>query len=124
MPLLIAILIICRRNQIALYYEGTFAMQIDTHLFQVLAKKPNLFELQSCKIDGLRTDLLEQIHGVLKQGPGQPTQLLDVVQPLAKQSRVSRNMLGKQTTFHPLLKVLEIQFLMLEIPGNYFSRIF
>jgi len=84
MPLLIAILIICRRNQIALYYEGTFANEIDTHLFQVLAKKPSLFELQSCKIDGLRIDLLEQIHGVLKQGPGQPTQLLDVVQPLCQ----------------------------------------
>lgn len=84
MPLLLAILIICRRNQIALYYEGTFANEIDTHLFQVLAKKPNIFELQSCKIDGLRIDLLEQIHGVLKQGTGQPTQLLDVIQPLCQ----------------------------------------
>lgn len=83
LPILLAVLVICRRNQIALYYEGTFESEIDHNLFQVLAKKPEIFELQSCKIEGLRVDVLEQIYGILKKGSEhQPTDLLEVVKPL------------------------------------------
>ena len=121
MPLLIAILIICRRNQIALYYEGTFANEIDTHLFQVLAKKPTVFELQSCKIDGLRIDLLEQIHGVLRKAQVSLHNFLMSFSHFAKQSQVSQNMLEKQITFHPLLRMLEIQFLMHRIQEILFK---
>ena len=84
-PIILTVLLICRKNQLALYYDGTFESEIDHNLLLVLAKKPEIFELQSCKIEGLRIDLLERIYGILKKGSNhQPKDLLEVVKPLCQ----------------------------------------
>ncbi|MFL2938950.1 MAG: hypothetical protein ACJZ7A_07625, partial [Opitutales bacterium] len=42
-PIILTVLLICRKNQLALYYDGTFESEIDHNLLLVLAKKTRDF---------------------------------------------------------------------------------
>ena len=83
-PILLAIFVIANQNEIALYENGTFLKSVGAEEFLRLIKRPEFFEIQYCKIEGIRTDVFEKLLTLLelKTSESKKAELLDVVRPL------------------------------------------
>lgn len=83
-PLVLTIYLICHQHEIALYENGTFVRKMASEEILRLTKKPESFELQLCKIVGIRITLFEKILSMLKVNAGQNTrsQFLEIVRSL------------------------------------------
>ena len=83
-PILLAIFVIANQNEIALYENGTFLKSIGAEEFLRLMKRPDTFEIQYCKIEGIRTEVFEKLLTLLelKTTESKKVELLDVVMPL------------------------------------------
>jgi len=81
---LLAIFVIANQNEIALYENGTFLKSVGAEEFLRLIKRPEFFEIQYCKIEGIRTDVFEKLLTLLelKTSESKKAELLDVVRPL------------------------------------------
>jgi len=84
LPVLLAIYVVTHRQDIALFEDGTFLRGIEEEEFLRLTKEPEHFEIQYCKIQGVRAEVFDRLIKVLKlkKVPGRNSELLDVVQPL------------------------------------------
>ena len=84
LPILIAIFIKANEHDIAFYENGAFMHQIEGNDFQRIIKAPDTFEMQYCKIAGVRTNVFDRLVHVLglEKRNKQPPNILDVVQPL------------------------------------------
>jgi hypothetical protein len=83
-PLLLAVFAVVHRNDVAFYDRGTFLRQVNADAFRLLMKQPESFEIQYCKIEGIRADLFERLRAILgtsKRG-GADAEVLEIVQPL------------------------------------------
>lgn len=101
-PLLLAVFAVIHEQDVAFYDEGSFMKQVTGDDFQRLIKAPENFEVQYCRIAGVRTVVFEHLFKVFNPGKKPKTiELLDVVRPLCvfaaqlpdyakKTSRVSR----------------------------------
>lgn len=71
-------------QEIAFYEDGTFLKEVKGDEFLRLTKVPASFELQLCRVDGLRAKVFKSLLRVLEIKPGRAQQahLLDVVRPL------------------------------------------
>lgn len=71
-------------HELAYYEDGTFQRHIIGEDFQRIVKAPDRFELQLCRVVGIRSVLFERLLSIL--GLGMPTkrssELLDIVRPL------------------------------------------
>jgi hypothetical protein len=82
--LLLAVFVQVYNSELALYEEGVFLRELSGPVMQRLVKRPEMFELQYCRISGVRNVLFEQLVRALLPDrvlKGQPD-VLDVVRPL------------------------------------------
>lgn len=85
-PVLIAAFAKANEQDIAFYENGTFMRQVEGSDFQRIIKDPDSFELQYCRITGVRSELFDRIMDVLglERRVSNKTEILDVVQPLCQ----------------------------------------
>lgn len=81
-PLILALYIAAKRNETALFEDGTFLPALDGDIIQRLTKEPEAFELQRCVIENSRMEIFEAIAKVFKIERSDDPQVLDVVRPL------------------------------------------
>lgn len=84
LPLLLAAFAIIDEQDVAFYEDGSFMRHISGEDFRRLIKDPSIFEVQYCRVSGVRSDLFAHMLHVLKLPSGRngETKLLDVVRPL------------------------------------------
>lgn len=83
-PILLAIFAVIHQQHVAFYDSGKFMQDMAGLDLVRLSKTPEIFEIQYCKLAGLRSELFERLLEVLGQEPsnkGRPD-ILDVVRPL------------------------------------------
>ena len=102
-PLLLAVFAVIHEQDVAFYDQGSFMKQVIGQDFHRLIKAPENFEVQYCRIAGVRTVVFEQLFKVLNPDKAPKSiDLLDVVRPLCvfaaqlpefakKTARVSRS---------------------------------
>jgi len=83
-PILLAAFKVMYEHEVAFYENGSFLRMVAGEEFQRLIKAPEAFEIQYCKIEGVRTDVYNKIIAALelKALNNKEPELLDVVQAL------------------------------------------
>jgi hypothetical protein len=83
-PILLAVVAIVEEQEIAFYENGTFLRDIGRDAFLRMTKAPERFDMQYCKIEGVRAEVFERLLAVLevKAVEGRTVELLDVVKTL------------------------------------------
>jgi hypothetical protein len=83
-PLLLAVFAIARQSEVAFYKDGSFLREMTGPTMLVLSKTPERFEVQYCRIAGVRPLIFEEILTALSfaKSNNQRVELLDVVKPL------------------------------------------
>jgi len=82
-PLLLAVFAVIHEQDVAFYDQGSFMKQVTGQDFHRLIKAPENFEVQYCRIAGVRTVVFEQLFRVLNPDKAPKSiDLLDVVRPL------------------------------------------
>lgn len=84
-PLLLAIVLSARRQDYAIYEQGTFLHQFGPTDFLRLIKGAAAFEIQHCQIEGVRADVFDRLAETFAGGvKGRQAEILDVVTPLCQ----------------------------------------
>lgn len=84
-PILLAVIAIEGEHEIAFYENGTFLREIGRDAFLRMTKAPDKFEIQLCRIEGVRASLFQQLAGALQlTSSGKNVELLDVVRDLCQ----------------------------------------
>lgn len=83
-PLLLAVFAVAHDNEIAFYKDGTFLREMNGETMLILTKAPERFEIQYCKIAGLRSLLFDKLITALEleRSNDNKVELLDVVKPI------------------------------------------
>ena len=82
-PLLLAIVVQARAHELAVYENGTFRSSFGAQDFLRLIKAPATFELQHCRLEGVRAEVFARLAETFAQPTqAREPQILDVVQPL------------------------------------------
>ena len=83
-PLFLTVFAIAHEKDVAFYKDGTFLRELNGEVMLVLTKAPERFDIQYCKIEGVRAELFQQLLTVLdiKGSAQQEIELLDVVKQL------------------------------------------
>jgi hypothetical protein len=83
-PILLTVFAIAHEKDVAFYKDGTFLREMTGEHMLVLTKHPERFEIQYCKIEGVRAELFEKLLSILELKPAaeRRAELLDVVKPL------------------------------------------
>lgn len=86
LPLMLAVFCVAEAQHIAMYEDGRFLQDIGGAAFHRLSKAPETFELQYCKLSGVRSEVFNQLLTVVdaKTDESRPADLIDVVRPLCK----------------------------------------
>ncbi|MDO9142318.1 MAG: hypothetical protein Q7U38_18525, partial [Methylobacter sp.] len=75
---------LANQRSLALYESGVFCPVVSQELFEILAKRPELFTLEAFDFSGIRADLFNRyLEKLIGKVPEHST-LLDIVKPLAK----------------------------------------
>lgn len=84
-PLLLAILLRTNAHELAVYEHGTFLHRFGPSDFQRLIKGPHYFEVQHCRVSGVRLEVFDALVSTFgKEAQGKTVDLLDVVRPLCQ----------------------------------------
>ncbi len=83
-PLLLTVFAIAHEKEVAFYRDGTFLRELNGETMLVLTKSPERFDIQYCKIKGVRAELFERLLAVLELEltEDREAELLDVVKKL------------------------------------------
>ena len=83
-PILLAAFSIIHEHEVALYEKGAFVPNVSGTEFIRLVKAPADFEIQFCKITGIRSTLFKRLLDILelKTSSKRKSDVLDVVRPL------------------------------------------
>lgn len=84
-PLLLALIAITNEQEVAFYKKGTFLSELHQEAFLQLTKSPQDFEIQYCKIEGVRSDLFKKLTELLELKPATEAaqiELLDITRNL------------------------------------------
>ena len=83
-PLFLTVFAIAYEKDVAFYKDGTFLRELNGEAMLVLTKAPERFDIQYCKIEGVRAELFQRLLTVLDiKGTAQREfELLDVVKQL------------------------------------------
>jgi hypothetical protein len=86
MPLFVAVFFSAHAHELAFYERNNFVADVNGDMFLRLTKVPEIFELQWCRIEGLRAEVLEGLRQVVSLPPAKskPTHLLEIVRPLCR----------------------------------------
>ncbi len=84
-PLLLAITLRAHSHELAAYENGTFLHRFGPSDFLRLMKAPTTFEIQHCRVAGVRLDVFNELAAAFASAvPGRRPDLLDVVRPLCQ----------------------------------------
>lgn len=83
-PLLLTVFAIAHDKDIAFYKDGSFLRELSGGAMLLLTKAPERFDIQYCKIEGVRAQLFQKLLAVLevKSSRDRQAELLDVVKNL------------------------------------------
>jgi len=83
-PLLVTVFAIANDNDIAFYKDGSFLRELGGEAILLLTKAPERFDIQYCKIEGVRSQVFQKLLAVLEVKPSKDreAELLDVVKTL------------------------------------------
>ncbi len=82
-PLLLAVFTAIHERDVAFYENGRFIPEISIQEFQRITKAPETFEVQYCRIGGVRAVVFEKLFRALNPGKERKgIDILDVVRPL------------------------------------------
>jgi hypothetical protein len=83
-PLLLTVFALAHEQDVAFYKDGTFLREMNAESMLVLTKAPEKFEIQYCRVEGVRAEIFEKLLAMLEIKPADrlKIQLLDVVRPL------------------------------------------
>lgn len=83
-PLLLTVFAIAHEKDVAFYKDGSFVRELDGETMLLLTKAPERFDIQYCKIEGVRAEVFERLLAVLevKSVGGRNLELLDLVKTL------------------------------------------
>jgi hypothetical protein len=86
-PILLAVVTVADRKDIAVYENGTFLRDVGKDAFLRLSKNPERFDIQFCRVDGHRAEIFQQLTGLLTNRAGSTSapELLDLVRDLCGQ---------------------------------------
>ncbi|HKP01938.1 MAG TPA: hypothetical protein VJU77_01130 [Chthoniobacterales bacterium] len=84
MPLLLAAFAIEHEKDVAFYNDGTFLREMKGEAMLLLTKAPERFDIQLCKIQGVRAELFSKLVALLQidRSKDREVELLDVVRRL------------------------------------------
>ena len=84
LPILLVVVLLQHEHEIALYENGTFLSEVRSQEILRLTKAPQAFELQFCRIHGVRRVLFEKLLQMLgvESRPKSQSEILDIVRPL------------------------------------------
>lgn len=88
LPLLVIVFLLVNRDEVFLYYEGTFQPEPTDAHFELLVRRPDLFALSGMRISGTRAAIVKR----LAVGLGAPTETL---MPVVRKLYGLRNSLSK-----------------------------
>lgn len=85
-PILLAVVAIADQQEIAFYENGTFLREVGRDAFLRMTKAPQNFDIQYCKIEGVRSELFQRLVQVLEltKKDSKEVELLDVVRTLCQ----------------------------------------
>ena len=84
-PIFLAVVAIAGEQQIAFYENGTFLRDVGKDAFLRMTKAPEKFEIQYCRIEGVRSELFSRLTQVLELSrDSRNVELLDVVRTLCQ----------------------------------------
>ena len=83
-PILLTVFAIANEQEVSFFKDGSFLRELTGETMLLLTKAPEKFEIQYCKVEGVRAELFEKLLAVLelKHTVSRKTELLDVVKPL------------------------------------------
>ncbi|MCK4816703.1 hypothetical protein KA005_13110, partial [bacterium] len=83
-PILLAAFKVVHEHEIVFYENGSFSRIMAGEEFQRLIRAAHTFEIQYCKIEGIRTEIFNKLVTALglPKNKDQKPELLDIVQPL------------------------------------------
>lgn len=81
-PLFFTIALQIFESEIAVYEDGVFQPDVEENLMMRLAKCPETFEFQLCRIAGIRRELLVEFANIIESCEAAPDSLLSIVRPL------------------------------------------
>lgn len=86
LPLMLAVFCVAEAQHVAMYEDDGFLHEIGGAEFQRLAKVPESFELQYCKLSGVRSEVFNQLLSVVDSDidDSRAPDLIDVVKPLCE----------------------------------------
>jgi hypothetical protein len=83
LPVLLVLMLLEHQHEIALYENGTFISSVASEEILRLTKVPQLFELQLCKVQGVRRELFDKLSEMLGVSRGlKKADILAIVRPL------------------------------------------
>ncbi len=84
LPILLAVFKLVYEHEIAFYENGSFLTTVAGEEFLRLIKSPDSFEIQYCKVEGIRAEIFNKLLSALglDTNPVKEPELLDIVQPL------------------------------------------
>jgi len=84
LPIILVVVILQHQHEIALYEKGTFLSHVAREEILRLSKAPETFELQFCKVQGIRRTLFDKLIGILGVSANVKSkgEVLDIVRPL------------------------------------------
>jgi hypothetical protein len=84
-PLFMAVIAIEGESEVAFYENGTFLRDVGRDAFLRMTKAPESFEIQLCRIEGVRSALFQQLATTLEvSSKNSDVELLDVVRNLCE----------------------------------------
>lgn len=84
-PLLLALVVKVRQHELAIYEDGTFRAAFTGQDFVRLIKAPASFDLQHCRLEGVRADVFTRLAVAFTDpGKAKAPQILDVVRELCR----------------------------------------
>lgn len=85
-PVFLAVIAIADEQDIAFYENGTFLPEMGKDAFLRMIKGPEKFDIQYCKIEGVRSELFHKLAEVLEliEADDKKVELLDVVRKLCQ----------------------------------------
>jgi hypothetical protein len=85
-PILLAVVAIANEQELAFYENGTFLREVGKDAFLRMTKAPERFDIQYCKIEGVRSELFHRLAQILElsKGSDRDVELLDVVRSLCQ----------------------------------------
>jgi hypothetical protein len=82
-PILLVLTLINHEHEIALYENGTFLSSVAKEEILRLTKAPDTFDLQFCRVQGIRRTLFDKLTTVLDLNVrSKKAEILDIVRPL------------------------------------------